>query len=238
MAHVLLTKPAKPEAPRSVLPRSIRTPVLENGDRLTVLEFMRRYEGMSGVRKAQLIEGSVHMPSPVRADAHAEPDGLIQGWLFLYSIGHPDLKIYPNATLIMDADNAVQPDAIMCSRPHAGGRVWLDDKGYLHGSPEMVCEIAASSASIDLHSKFQAYRRNGVLEYVVWLTDEKTVRWFHLEEGNFVEQKAKGGLLASRTFEGLVLDVKALLRGDKVKLAATLTACQAPKPDQAVSPRR
>ena len=224
MAHVPAPTSTLPPVSRRPAARAVRLPMLENGDRLTVNEFMRRYESMPGLRKAQLIEGTVHMPSPVRADAHAEPDGLIQGWLFLYSIQHPDLKVYPTATLLMDADNAVQPDAMLCSSPRPGGRVWLDEKGYLHGSPELVCEIAASSASIDLHAKFQAYRRNGVAEYLVWMTEENTVRWFTLEDGNFVEQKAKAGLLTSRIFTGLVLDAKALLRGDKAKLAAALKA--------------
>lgn len=222
VAPPLAPKPAKPQVSRRPAAREMRLPVLENGDRLTVNDFMRRYAGMPGIRKAQLIEGIVHMPSPVRADAHAEPDGLIQLWLGLYSIQHPELKVYPNATLIMDADNAVQPDAMLCSRPRSGGRVWLDEKGYLHGSPELVCEIAASSASIDLHAKFQAYRRNGVQEYLVWLTEENTLRWFHLDDGNYAEQKAKAALLTSRIFPGLVLDTKALLRGDKAKLAAAL----------------
>ncbi len=221
MAQVL---PASPK-PKPLTARRGASPVwrlqtMENGDRLTVPEFMRRYEGVPSLNKAQLIEGTVHMPSPVRADAHSEPDGLIQLWLGIYSIRHPDLKVYPTATLIMDADNAVQPDAMLCSRPQPGGRVWLDEKGYLHGAPELVCEIAASSASIDLHAKFQAYRRNGLEEYLVWVTEENSLKWFHLEEGNYVAQKAKAGLLTSRVFPGLILDTKALLRGDKAKLAA------------------
>ncbi len=38
------------------------------------------------------------------------------------------------------------------------------------GAPELVVEVAASSASYDLHSTFHVYvyRRNGVREYVVW----------------------------------------------------------------------
>ena len=120
------------------------------------------------------------MPSPVRADAHAKPDGLIQLWLGTYALRRPELEVYPNATLVLDSENAVQPDGILCSAPVEGGRVWLNDKGYLCGAPEIVCEIAASSASIDLHSKFRAYRRNGIGEYIVWLTQEMSVRWFDL----------------------------------------------------------
>ena len=38
---------------------------LEHGDHLTREEFERRYEAMPHVRKAELIEGVVYMPSPV-----------------------------------------------------------------------------------------------------------------------------------------------------------------------------
>ncbi len=215
----LLQKPASPSRRNRPIP--VRVPALENGDRLTVAEFMRRYEAAPGLRKAQLIEGCVHMPSPVNASFHAEPDGIIQGWLFTYSLDFPELKVYPNATLILDGDNAVQPDAILC-QPSPGGKVWLDETGYLHGAPGLVCEIASSSASIDLHAKFHAYRRNGVEEYLVWLVQEQQVRWFQLSDGEFVEQKEAGGMLASKLFPGLVLDVKALLKFDKARVIQSL----------------
>jgi Putative restriction endonuclease len=202
--------------------------ILENGDRLTAVEFMRRYEAAKDLKKAQLIEGIVHMPSPVRADFHGKPDGLLQGWLFTYALHHPELEVYPNATLLLDPDNAPQPDAILCSAPRDGGRVWLHAKGYLCGAPELVCEVAASSASVDLHDKFSAYRRNGIAEYLVWLTTERTVRWFHLEEQRYVEQKEQAGRLTSRIFPGLTLDVRALLKFDKAKVIAALTSTGKP----------
>jgi Uma2 family endonuclease len=211
----LLEKPTRPAG--RIRPIPPRIPALENGDRLTVAEFMRRYEAAPGVRKAQLIEGFVHMPSPVNATHHAKPDGIIQGWLFTYSLDFPELEVYPNATLILDGDNAIQPDAIIC-RPGEGEKVWLDEAGYLRGAPELICEIASSSASIDLHAKFQAYRRNGVAEYLVWLVQEQRVRWFQLDDGDFVEQKESAGLLTSKVFPGLILDVKALMKLDKAKV--------------------
>ena len=211
----LLEKPTRPIGRTRRIPP--RIPALENGDRLTVAEFMRRYEAAPGVRKAQLIEGFVHMPSPVNATHHAKPDGIIQLWLGTYSLDYPELEVYPNATLILDGDNAVQPDAILC-RPGASAKVWLDEAGYLHGAPGLICEIASSSASIDLHAKFQAYRRIGVGEYLVWLVQENRVLWFQLEDGDFVEQKETAGLLASKILPGLILDVKALLKLDKAKV--------------------
>jgi Uma2 family endonuclease len=128
----------------------------------------------------------------------------------------------PNATIILDAENTLQPDAILCSQPRKGGRVWLNDKNYLCGSPELVCEIAASSASIDLHEKFRVYRRNGVQEYLVWLTLEKKVRWFQLIDEEYVEMKERAGKLSSVVFPGLILDVKALIKMDRKRVIAAL----------------
>ena len=50
---------------------------LENGDRLSRAEFERRYTARPDLKKAELIEGVVYMPSPVRAAGHAEPHAAI-----------------------------------------------------------------------------------------------------------------------------------------------------------------
>lgn len=189
---------------------------------LSLAEFLRRYEDMHDVKKAELIQGITYMPSPVRIDLHAKPDGLIHGWLFNYSIEH-GLEFYPNATLLLDTENSFQPDAILCSKPRKGGRVWLNEKGYLCGSPELVVEVAASTASIDLRDKLRVYQRNGVNEYIVWRTQDKAVDWFVLKEGEYVPQNAgRDHKLRSVTFPGLVLDVKALLAMDGARLVAAL----------------
>src|SRR5947199_948429 len=57
-----------------------RVPPLQNGDHLRAREFLRRYEAMPEVKKAELINGIVYMGSPVRIDQHGEPDALIQTW--------------------------------------------------------------------------------------------------------------------------------------------------------------
>ena len=195
---------------------------LENGDRLTSAEFLRRYEAMPELKKAELIEGHVHMPPPLRADAHSEPDGHLHGWLYTYATGMPGVKFYPNPTLILDADNTPQPDCVLCTAPRRGGNVWLNEKGYLCGRPELVCEVAASSASIDLHDKLNAYRRNGIAEYLVWVVAERRIRWFALVEQEYVEMKDRSGVIVSRVFPKLALDVKAALKLDGAKILATL----------------
>ncbi len=197
-------------------------PPLENGDMLTLSEFLRRYEDMHDVKKAELIEGITHMPSPVRIDLHAEPDGLIHVWLGYFALEN-DLKFYPNATLLLDTENSFQPDAMLCSKPRRGSRVWLNKKGYLCGAPEIVVEIAASSVSIDLRDKLRVYRRTGVAEYIVWRTQDKELDWFVLEDGQYVKQTpGRDHKLRSVTFPKLVLDVKALLALDGSKVLAAL----------------
>jgi Uma2 family endonuclease len=45
----------------------------------------------------------------------------------------------------------------------------------VEGAPELVAEIAASSAAIDLGDKKRAYRRNGIQEYIVWQVFDQKV---------------------------------------------------------------
>ena len=66
------TQPAKPPEPTEDTGNGA-IPPLENGDRLTRDEFERRYDAMPHVKKAELIEGEVYMPSPVRHSQHGHP---------------------------------------------------------------------------------------------------------------------------------------------------------------------
>jgi Uma2 family endonuclease len=178
---------------------------------MTSAEFLRRAEAWHGDDRAELIDGIVYMLPPLSAD-HGTPDSLISMWLTHYVAYASGVEHFPNTTFIVDQDNTVQPDSILCSVPREGGPVWFSPNKYLCGSPELVCEIATSSVSIDLHGKFHLYRRTGVREYLVWRTHENLFDWFVNEHGNFVAQTpSAAGLLTSRTFPGLVLDVKSLL---------------------------
>ncbi len=144
-----------------------RLPPLRSGDHLTRDEFERRYRAMPAVHKAELIEGVVYMPSPVSAEDHGEPHFDLNGWLFVYRAHTPQVRGGDNATLRLDLDNEPQPDGYLRLLPECGGQARLVD-GYVTGAPELIVEVAASSASYDLHEKLNAYRRNGVREYVVW----------------------------------------------------------------------
>ena len=216
----MLAVAGKPSAAGSTPNRPLP---LESGELLHSREFLRRYERMPQVKKAELIEGIVYMGSPVSTN-HAIPDGMIHGWLALYAAHNPSVQFMPNATVILDAENTVQPDALLRRLPEHGGLSRVNEAGYLAGPPELIVEVAASSASIDLRDKRRAYCRNGVREYLVWLVAEARLEWFCLEEDDYCSQLPDAqGLLHSRVFPGLQLPVAPLLAGDTAKVLATLT---------------
>ena len=191
------------------------TPPLENGDRLTRAEFHRRYENMPRVKKAELIEGVVHMPSPVRINAHARPHTMVIVWLGTYEATTPGTESGDNGTVLLDPDNELQPDAFLRVHENAGGQSRVNADDYLEGAPELVVEIAASSASYDLREKKTAYRRNGVQEYLVWRVLDGELDWWRLVEGEYLAlSPGEDGRMESAVFPGLRLDRTALLRGD------------------------
>lgn len=203
-------------------PPAAFVPPLEGGDRLTRAEFERRYEAMPDLKRAELIEGVVFMPSPVRLRRHGQPHAQVLGWMIAYQAGTPGVIAADNASLRLDLDNEPQPDAILMIEPGRGGQARISDDDYVEGAPELVVEVASSSVSYDLHAKLNAYRRNGVREYVVWRVLDAEVDWFALREGAFERRDPDpGGLHRSAAFPGLWLDAAALLRGD---VAAVLEA--------------
>jgi Uma2 family endonuclease len=198
-------------------------PPLVNGDRLTRDEFERRYNAAPPGLKAELIEGVVYiMASPVSEAFHGTPHLLVAGWISWYLAFTPGLTAGDNSTVRLDLDNEPQPDAHLRIRPDRGGQSRTDEGGYVRGAPELCAEISASSSAIDLHAKLQAYRRNGVREYIVLRTYDQAVDWFVLRGSDYVRLDAVDGVLRSEVFPGLWLDVAALLAGRVDLLLQTL----------------
>lgn len=110
-------------------------PCLENGDRLPRPEFERRYAAMPQVKKAELIEGIVYMPSPVRVRQHGRPHALVMGWLSNYWAATPGVDLCDNTTVRLDLDNEPQPDALLRIE---GGTSRISEDDYIEGSPELV----------------------------------------------------------------------------------------------------
>jgi Uma2 family endonuclease len=198
-------------------------PQLENGDHLTRAEFERRYHTMPWLKKAELIEGVVYIGSPVRSEVHAQPHAVIIGWLINYRAATPNLQVDDNGTLRLDTDNEPQPDAMLRIDARAGGASWISRDDYVEGAPELVIEVAASSASLDLGDKRTVYRRNGVREYIVWQIYDRRVDWWALREGEYQPLLPDdAGVLRSEVFPGLWLDVPALIADNLANLLATL----------------
>lgn len=212
-------------SPRTYVPAAAPVELLplESGDRLTRCEFERRYSSRPDIKKAELIEGVVYMPSPVRARSHGEPHGRIMTWLGVYCAATPGIQLADNTTVRLDLDNEPQPDALLRLEPEAGGhsRISVDDS--IEGAPELIVEVASSSAAYDLHDKLHVYRRNGVQEYLVWQVYDRRVDWFRLAEDTYVSlaQDAEG-IIPSQVFPGLRLAVSALLAGDMAQVLAEL----------------
>jgi Uma2 family endonuclease len=197
-------------------------PPLESGDRLTRTEFERRYEATPEQLKAELIEGVVYVASPVRV-FHSNPHFNLVTWLGVYSTATPGVSGSDNATTRLDLDNEPQPDALL--RIETGGNSTISEDGYIEGAPELVAEIATSSAAIDLGAKKNAYRRNGVQEYLVWQTFENRFSWFRLQAEEFVLIEPDiNGVIRSSTFPGLWLAVSALLAGRMMEVLSVLQA--------------
>ena len=203
--------------------RHITIPPLENGDLLARAEFERRYTAMPHLKKAELIEGIVYMASPLRFESHAEPHADLLIWLGNYKIATPGVRLGDNPTVRLDLDNEPQPDAILLIDAQCGGQTYLSDDGYIEGAPELVAEIAASTATIDLRDKKRVYRRNGVKEYVVWQVIDRRLDWFCLQDGEYISLVPDAeGMIRSQVFPGLWLAVSALLAGDMFEVIATL----------------
>lgn len=202
--------------------------VLQSGDHLTREEFHRRYCLRPDIKKAELVQGVVYVASPVR-HVHGKPHAIIMSWLGHYVARTPGIELSDNGTVLLDVDSEVQPDAFLFRVPPPGLRAArLTGAGYVEGAPQLVVEVAASSAALDLRAKRDAYRRSGVQEYLVWRTERKLLDWFRLQPDGTYERVAPDalGVIESSQFPGLRLNVATLLAED---IAGVLAGLDSPR---------
>jgi Uma2 family endonuclease len=212
------TKP--PPHPRA---KQVGPPPLTAGDRLTRTEFEHIYQAHPEIKKAELVEGVVYVPSPTHFTQHGLPHSDLITWLGVYCAATPGLQSGDNATVRLDFDNIVQPDAVLRLDSKLGGRSRISKDDYLEGPPEFVVEIAASSAAYDLHDKRRVYARNGVQEYLAVQMYEQRVDWFVLHEGVYETLKPDAQrVLRSEIFPGLWLNPAAIFTGNLAAMLAIL----------------
>lgn len=160
------------------------------------------------------------MPSPLRWQHHASPNGDINALFKVYQAHTPGTRAGVNGTLRIDFQNEFQPDATLVIEPEYGGQLRYSQDDYLDGAPELVAEVTASTVSIDLNTKLRVYQRNRVCEYLVWRIQDQAFDWFVLRQGNYDRLSLNAlGHYQSEVFPGLWLDPAALVRFD---LAAVL----------------
>lgn len=205
-----------------------KTPPLENGDRLSGSKFRHRYMQMSENQKAgqkiELIESRVSLSDSNRFESYSDCQSSVLNWLGIYSTSTPGTETHSDTQLCLGADNILLPSAVL-RLEGLKGRSRISSASEIEGSPELVVEIAASRATVCLREKLQAYRRNGVSEYIVWQVLEERIDWFQLQTDSYVNAIAdKSNVLKSEAFPGLWLDVQATLSKDIRRVAAVRQA--------------
>jgi Uma2 family endonuclease len=181
--------------------------------------FHRLYADCEEYEKVELIEGVVYMPSPEKVPGHAREANLLLRWLNAYVELNPEipLEAVGGGSILLDNRNEPIPDAMLYRL--TPGRF---EDGYLAEPPELIAEIAYSSASRDLHQKKAAYERNGVREYIVWRTRTGVLDWFVLRGGRYEQLEPMDGVIESEEFPGLRLDVAGLLGGDRGRVLGSV----------------
>jgi Uma2 family endonuclease len=198
-------------------------PPLEQGDRLDQPTFHARYEAMPAGHRAELIGGTVFMPSPAKRP-HSRTTGRVSRWLGIYEDHTPGTEMHDNGSNLMGPESEPHPDTCLLISSACGGQTSVKDE-WIVGAPELIGEIASSTESIDLHGKKADYERAGVKEYIVLALRQQRVYWFINQDEEFVELSAgEDGLFRSTVFPGLWLDPAALLAGNMARVYEVLAA--------------
>lgn len=161
------------------------------------------------------------MNPPVNWGHHGLPTARIIGWLAQYEIETYGLELATDASVYFGNNNCVQPDAAL--RIQNGGLSKRRADGSVTGAPELVVEVAASSAAYDLHEKKDLYLASRVPEYLLWIVYDRQVLWYQLQDDRYEPLPVeRNGCIRSQMFPGLRLDSKPLLADQKMKVARTL----------------
>jgi len=190
------------------------------GDRLTLKEFLEAWESAPELKFAELLDGVVHMPSPVSME-HGNYDYMVHGWGYHYQSRCPMVQGAVNGTWLM-LQSAPQPDFALRLLPEFGGQV-QNEHGLAAGVPELIVEVTRSSRTYDLGPKLSLYERARVPEYLAAIVQERRLEWRVLREGRYeMLQPDANGVYKSNIFPGLWLSEAAFWRLDIPGVLATL----------------
>ena len=193
---------------------------LVTGMKLSLEEFLSRWEAIPELKKAELINGVVYVPSPVSIE-HDHRDVKIHGWLDRFAEETPGCDCGSNGTWKM-LGQSPQPDCYLRILESHGGTS-PDETQYHEGAPDLAIEICVSSSKLEFGPKLALYQRAGVQEYMTIEPDSKRIVWRALANGSYqaIEPDA-AGILRSSCFPGLWLDTVAYWAGDRKQMTRTL----------------
>src|SRR5947209_8607867 len=99
----------------------VSTPPLLEGDSLASDEFLRRWQEMPDLKRAELIDGIVYMPSPV-SRSHDACHIFLASWLANYAAATPGCFPSLEGTWLMGDSQVPQPDVALQILPEFGGQ--------------------------------------------------------------------------------------------------------------------
>jgi Uma2 family endonuclease len=184
-------------------------------------EFLRCWEEMPDLKRAELIDGIVYMPSPVSRD-HDTSHTFLTVWLGDYAKATPGCYPSLEATWVMSERQVPQPDIALRILPEYGGQSGIAGN-YYGGAPELIVEVAISSYSRDFGVKKRLYERMGVREYLIAVPREEKLVGLSAGPSGFQPlDQDDNGIFRSACFPGLWLDTKALWTLDLQGMNAVL----------------
>jgi len=190
---------------------------LKHGARMNRERFHYLYVQTPEDFRFELIGGVVHEPSPI-SFSHGEHHGLLSLILGSYALKTPGVQSLGSVTVLLSDQDEVEPDLMLRVLPEFGGRTQITSDNYINGPPELVVEIAHSSASLDLGRKRKRYMLGGVTEYLVICTHLEEIRWLDLPNDTKY-QADDTDIIKSKVFPGLWLSNESLVGGCNHKLA-------------------
>jgi hypothetical protein len=208
----------------------IHPPLIRSGDRLTLDDFLDRWGQMPGLKSAELLDGTVYMPSPVSKE-HMRVDSRLQALCGLYCLKTLGVESGTNGTWLLTSATSAQPDCSIHVTPEYGGRSTTRHSLAL-GVPEFVAEICHSSRAYDLGPKLALYQSAGVNEYLAVLVEERRFEWRILVDGSYEPLKDDGGVYRSPVLPGLWIDSNAFWSEDSERVLQTLEQGLASKEHQ------
>lgn len=208
------------------MPPTAVTAELITGQKMDLEEFIRRWEDQLELKFAELIDGVVHVPSPLSSD-HSRPDRRIGWWLTEYADATPGCEAGSKASWYM-LDSMPQPDCYLRILPEKGGQSSnkaTNTGTYCAGAPELIVDVCVSSKQVDFGPKLELYQKAGVREYITIEVLRRRILGRVLEQKRYANLPAHvDGSFRSQVFPGLWLDIAALWVDDGPKMKATLLA--------------